>query len=107
MVTLVNVELFGQGVLSLSQNEAAFLLMRFLVALPIGALLGGWLATRVGDRIIAFAGLLIAGVRVLAGVALAGGRAGRASSTSACSPCPRWTPTSRWRGSDSAWSSGR
>jgi MFS family permease len=60
MVTLVNVELFGQGVLSLSQNEAAFLLMRFLVALPIGALLGGWLATRVGDRIIAFIGLLIA-----------------------------------------------
>jgi MFS transporter, DHA2 family, triacylglyceride efflux pump len=60
MVTLVNVELFGQGVLSLSQNEAAFLLMRFLVALPIGALLGGWLATRVGDRVIAFIGLLIA-----------------------------------------------
>jgi MFS family permease len=60
MVTLVNVELFGQGVLSLSQNEAAFLLMRFLVALPIGALLGGWLATRVGDRIITFVGLLIA-----------------------------------------------
>jgi MFS family permease len=54
------VELFGQGVLSLSQNEAAFLLMRFLVALPIGALLGGWLATRVGDRIITFIGLLIA-----------------------------------------------
>jgi MFS family permease len=34
--------------------------MRFLVALPIGALLGGWLATRVGDRIITFIGLLIA-----------------------------------------------
>jgi MFS family permease len=60
MVTLVNVELFGQGVLSLSQNEAAFLLMRFLVALPIGALVGGWLATRVGDRIVAFVGLMIA-----------------------------------------------
>ncbi|MDT5190093.1 MAG: hypothetical protein QOI28_2344 [Mycobacterium sp.] len=60
MVTLVNVELFGQGVLSLDQNEAAFLLMRFLVALPVGALLGGWLATRVGDRIITFIGLLIA-----------------------------------------------
>jgi MFS family permease len=60
MVTLVNVELFGQGVLSLDKNEAAGLLLRFLIALPIGALLGGWIATKVGDRIVAFVGLLIA-----------------------------------------------
>jgi MFS family permease len=60
MVTLVDVELFGQGVLSMDQNQAAGLLLRFLIALPIGALLGGWLATKVGDRWIAFVGLLIA-----------------------------------------------
>ncbi len=60
MVTLVNVELFGQGVLGQDQNEAAFLLLRFLIALPIGALLGGWIATKIGDRTVAFAGLLIA-----------------------------------------------
>ena len=60
MVTLVNVELFGQGVLGQDQNEAALLLLRFLIALPIGALLGGWIATKIGDRIVAFAGLLIA-----------------------------------------------
>lgn len=60
MVTLVNVELFGQGVLSQSPNQAAFLLLRFLIALPIGALLGGWIATRIGDRIVACVGLLIA-----------------------------------------------
>jgi MFS family permease len=60
MVTLVNVELFGQGVLGLDKNGAAGLLLRFLIALPIGALLGGWIATKIGDRIVAFAGLLIA-----------------------------------------------
>jgi MFS family permease len=60
MVTLVNVELFGQGVLGKDQNEAAFLLLRFLIALPIGAVLGGWIATKIGDRIVAFTGLLIA-----------------------------------------------
>ncbi|OBJ12369.1 MFS transporter [Mycobacterium sp. 1482292.6] len=60
MVTLVDVELFGQGVLGQSQTQAAGLLLWFLIALPIGAVLGGWIATRVGDRIMTFVGLLIA-----------------------------------------------
>jgi MFS family permease len=61
MVTLVNVELFGRGVLGLDNNQAAMLLLRFLIALPIGAVVGGWLATKLGDRAIACAGMLIAG----------------------------------------------
>ncbi|MEY8016809.1 MFS transporter [Mycobacterium servetii] len=60
MVTLVNVELFGQGVLQMDQAQAAGLLLWFLIALPIGAVLGGWIATRAGDRAIAFLGLMIA-----------------------------------------------
>lgn len=60
MVTLVNVELFGQGVLQMSQTQAAGLLLWFLIALPIGAVLGGFIATRIGDRAMTFLGLLIA-----------------------------------------------
>ena len=60
MVTLVDVELFGQGVLGMDQDEAAILLLRFLIALPIGAVVGGWIATKVGDRAMTFVGLLIA-----------------------------------------------
>jgi MFS family permease len=60
MVTLVNVELFSQGVLGLDKIPAAFKLVWFLGALPVGALLGGWIATKIGDRIVAFAGLIIA-----------------------------------------------
>jgi MFS family permease len=60
MVTLVDVELFGQGVLQMDQNQAAGLLLWFLIALPIGAVLGGWIATRVGDRAMTFVGLMIA-----------------------------------------------
>ena len=62
MVTLVNVELFGQGVLGLTQVEAALKLTWFLAALPVGALLGGAIATRLGDRPVVFVGMLIAGV---------------------------------------------
>ena len=61
MVTLVNVELFGQGVLQMDQTQAAGMLLWFLIALPIGALSGGWIATRAGDRAVTVFGLLIAG----------------------------------------------
>jgi MFS family permease len=43
-----------------SQLDAALVLLRLLVALPVGALLGGWLAQRVSYRLTAGGGMLLA-----------------------------------------------
>lgn len=60
MAMLVDVDLFAQSLLGKDDAGAIMLLLRFLVALPIGALLGGWLASRFGERWVAVAGMLIA-----------------------------------------------
>jgi MFS family permease len=43
------------------QTTAALLLVRFLVAVPVGALVGGWLLHRRGPGVVAPAGLVLAG----------------------------------------------
>ena len=43
-----------------SQLGAALVLLRLLVAVPVGAAAGGWLCNRVGNRAVAGAGLLLA-----------------------------------------------
>jgi MFS family permease len=60
MVTLVDVQLIAQTLLAKDAGGGALILSRFLIALPVGALLGGWLAPRLGERGVTFIGFLIA-----------------------------------------------
>jgi MFS family permease len=57
MVALVDVPIVGRLVFSLDQLDSGLLLSRFLAGVPVGALLGGLVASRLGGRITALAGI--------------------------------------------------
>jgi MFS family permease len=60
LVTLVDMQLYAQSVLERDAVGGAVLLVRFLAALPVGAILGGLLVKRLGERWVAVGGLLLA-----------------------------------------------
>jgi MFS family permease len=58
---VVDVPFLARLTVTGSQTTAALLLVRFLVAVPVGALAGGWLLNRRGPGVVAAAGLALAG----------------------------------------------
>jgi MFS family permease len=65
MVALVDVPLLGRLVFDLDQLDSGLLLSRFLLGIPVGAVLGGWLAGRVGGRTVAVGGMVLSAAAFL------------------------------------------
>lgn len=62
VAVVVDVPLLARLVHTESETVAAFVLVRFLVAVPVGALVGGWSLRWLGDGIVSGAGLALATV---------------------------------------------
>jgi MFS family permease len=60
MVALLDVPLLGRLVFKLDQLGSGLLLSHFLLGVPVGAALGGFLATRIGARATAVVGMVLA-----------------------------------------------
>lgn len=62
VAVIVAVPLLSRLTISPSETVAAFELLKFLIAVPIGAVVGGWMLRGLGDGSVAGTGLVIAAV---------------------------------------------
>jgi hypothetical protein len=66
MVALVYIPVLANAVFSMNASGAALLLFRLMLGIPIGALIGGWLAQRLRSyRFVAALGLVLAAIGFL------------------------------------------
>ena len=65
VAVVVEIPVLARLTMTNSQTTAAFVLLRFLVAVPIGALVGGLLLRRIGPAFVAAPGLVLAGGAIL------------------------------------------
>ncbi|MCA1781164.1 MAG: MFS transporter [Intrasporangiaceae bacterium] len=65
VAVIVGIPLLSRLTVSTDQTVAAFELLKFLVAVPVGAVLGGWLLRWLGDGAVAGAGMLLAASALL------------------------------------------
>jgi len=59
IATLVDVPLLGRLVFNLNQLDSGLLLTQLLIGVPVGAVAGGFLAGRAGDRLVAAVGIAV------------------------------------------------
>jgi MFS family permease len=66
VAVVVDVPVLARLTYTSSQTVAALVLVRFLVAVPVGALVGGWSLHRLGDGLVSGCGLVVAAVGLVA-----------------------------------------
>lgn len=66
VAVIVDVPLLARLTDGYDETGAALVLVRFLVAVPVGAVVGGWSLRRLGDGLVAGGGLLLAGAGMVA-----------------------------------------
>ena len=65
IVTLVDVPILGRLVFNLEQLDSGLLLTQFLIGVPVGALIGGYAAGRLGNWMIGASGVVISAAAFL------------------------------------------